>query len=77
MEIFKTFDASLAAFLCYHNFPVEFQTLNGRVFFVFHKTDELDTFVSSYHNGASVDLAQYLDVSKTLKMKMFKTRGAR
>jgi Domain of unknown function (DUF5659) len=74
MEFFKTFDANLATFLQLHKLNVALKKQNGRVFFIFQKTEELDALVSSYHSGATVDLAQFLDVLKALKGKMFGLR---
>ncbi len=76
METFSTYDMNLAAFLQYHNIPLELGVLQGRVFFVFKQSDGLNRLIGSYHAAdAEINLSRFLEHLKVVKTRMFSLRG--
>lgn len=72
---FATNDLFLASYFSYRGISPSLENRNGRVVFIFPQSDTLYRLLSAYSSGDSVPLSDYIDVYRTLKVRMFNARG--
>ena len=76
-KVFTTSDIWTASYLEYRGITPHLEKRNGRVVFQFPSSDTLYSLLNAFNSGDAVPLAEYIDVYKTLKVKMYETRGPR
>ena len=69
-KIFTTLDIYLSGFLAFHGISPTLEFKNGRVVFTFEANDQLYRLMNLFNGNASVPVADYVTVIKTLRGKM-------
>jgi len=69
-KIFTTLDIYLSGFLALHGISPTLETKNRRVVFTFEANDQLYRLMNFFNGNASVPVADYVTVIKTLRGKM-------
>lgn len=69
-KTFETLDIYIASFLTFNGLKPELQITNGRVIFVFPRSDDLYRLLSKYNSNANVGVADFVTVVKTLRGQM-------
>ncbi len=72
---FAISDLFLASYLEYRGIPSQLENRHGKIVFLFPQSDTLYKLLNAFNQGDPVPISEYLDVYKTLKVKMFNARG--
>lgn len=75
IKTFQTLDLYISAYLNLCGIQPELQFTNGRVVFVFTRSDDVYRLLSNYNANASVGVADFTTVIKTLRGQMLSMKA--
>jgi len=73
---FVTNDLWLSSYLFYRGIIPILENRKGRIVFLFPPSDTLYKLLNAFNNGDLLPLSEYIDIYKSLKVKMFNARGS-
>jgi hypothetical protein len=74
-KTFQTLDLYLASFLAFHGIPPSFETITGKVVFVFPCNDDLYRLIAKFSADDPVPCNSFATTVKMLRGRMLSMRG--
>ena len=76
-KTFQTLDLYISSYLTLCGMQPELQVTNGRVIFVFPRSDDLYRLLSNYNSNITIPVADFVTAVKMLRGQMLTMRSQR